>query len=48
MNYILKIKQKGDSGGSLYVKDNIDGKQKYVTAGIVSYGAECALPKLPG
>jgi secreted trypsin-like serine protease len=28
----------GDSGGSLYVKDTIDGKSKFVTAGIVSYG----------
>jgi len=28
----------GDSGGSLYVRDTVDGKTKFVTAGIVSYG----------
>jgi secreted trypsin-like serine protease len=31
----------GDSGGSLYVKETIDGKEKFVSAGIASYGYEC-------
>jgi secreted trypsin-like serine protease len=31
----------GDSGGSLYVKDTLNGKLKYITAGIVSYGDGC-------
>ncbi len=32
----------GDSGGPLYVLDTIGGKEKYVLAGIVSYGEGCA------
>jgi hypothetical protein len=28
----------GDSGGSLYVKDFLNGKERLVSAGIVSYG----------
>jgi hypothetical protein len=28
----------GDEGNSLYVEDIINGREKYVTAGVVSYG----------
>ena len=28
----------GDSGGPLYVLDTVGGKQKYVLAGVTSYG----------
>jgi secreted trypsin-like serine protease len=28
----------GDSGGPLYVLDTLGGKQRYIVAGIVSYG----------
>lgn len=28
----------GDSGGSLYVKDFLNGKERLVSAGVVSYG----------
>jgi hypothetical protein len=38
----------GDSGGALYVMDNVNGALKYVAAGIVSYGFGCALPNSPG
>lgn len=38
----------GDSGGSLYVLDKVNEKTKFITAGIVSYGKECARPGLPG
>ncbi len=34
----------GDEGGALYVLDKIGDKQKYVLAGIVSYGERCATP----
>ena len=37
----------GDSGGPLYVLDSIEGKLKYVSVGIVSYGHHCALPNKP-
>jgi len=36
----------GDSGGSLFIKDTIGGKLKWVTAGIVSYGTGCG--RYPG
>lgn len=39
---------KGDSGGPLYVLDNINGKQKYVLSGITSYGEGCANEHFPG
>ena len=39
---------KGDSGGSLYVKDTIKNKTKYISAGIVSYGDGCAQVYKPG
>jgi secreted trypsin-like serine protease len=38
----------GDSGGALYVKDTISNKEKYVAAGVVSYGYDCAKPGYPG
>ncbi len=38
----------GDSGGSLFIKDYVNGKLKYVTVGIVSYGIGCGLPNRPG
>lgn len=28
----------GDSGGALYVKDSLNGKEKFIVSGIVSYG----------
>ena len=33
----------GDSGGGLFVKDTVDGKSKFVAAGIVSYGVKSFL-----
>jgi secreted trypsin-like serine protease len=36
----------GDSGGSLFIRDTIGGKLKWVSAGVVSYGDECG--KYPG
>jgi plasminogen len=36
----------GDSGGPLYVLDTINGKQKYVLSGVVSYGYGCADPQV--
>ncbi len=38
----------GDSGGGLYTKDLIDGKEKFVVSGLVSYGVGCADPSYPG
>ena len=38
----------GDSGGPLFFEDEINGVRKYVLAGIVSYGVECAKPNYPG
>lgn len=32
----------GDSGGPLFILDTVDGKQKFVTVGITSYGVGCA------
>lgn len=48
---ILKLKKilnfLGDSGGPLFVQDRINGKTKFVIAGIVSYGSGCAIPEKP-
>lgn len=38
----------GDSGGPLFIKDEIDRVLKFVLVGITSYGQDCALPGLPG
>lgn len=36
----------GDSGGSLFIKETIGGKAKWISSGIVSYGDGCG--KYPG
>lgn len=38
----------GDSGGPLYVLGIVNGKYKYILAGITSYGAGCGVPGYPG
>ena len=38
----------GDSGGGIYVKDSVNNKQKYISAGIVSYGDGCGKINKPG
>jgi secreted trypsin-like serine protease len=38
----------GDSGGSMFAKDKVNGKEKFITVGIVSFGIGCARPNLPG
>ncbi len=38
----------GDSGGSLFVKETINGKEKFVSAGLVSYGPDCGQATTPG
>ncbi len=38
----------GDSGGGLFVQDEIDKKKKFITAGIVSYGDGCGTINKPG
>ena len=38
----------GDSGGPLYVLGTVNGKSKYILAGLTSYGTGCALPGYPG
>jgi secreted trypsin-like serine protease len=38
----------GDSGGSLYAKQVLNGEEKYVSVGIVSYGDGCAVAGYPG
>jgi complement component 2/CUB/sushi domain-containing protein len=38
----------GDSGGSLYAKAIFNGKEKFVSVGITSYGDDCALVGKPG
>lgn len=37
-----------DSGGGLFVPENMTDSYKYVIAGIVSYGIGCGRPSLPG
>ncbi len=34
----------GDSGGSLYTKDDVNGQEKFVVTGVVSSGIGCARP----
>lgn len=38
----------GDSGGSVFVRDTVDGQVKFIAAGVVSYGDGCAKPLTPG
>ena len=38
----------GDSGGSLYAKGLVNGKEKFVSIGITSYGDDCASVGKPG
>ncbi|CAF1021331.1 unnamed protein product [Brachionus calyciflorus] len=38
----------GDSGGPLFVKDIVNGRQKFVLAGLTSYGDGCGGVGLPG
>ncbi|CAF1028591.1 unnamed protein product [Brachionus calyciflorus] len=38
----------GDYGGSLYVRQNISGIEKFVTAGMLSYNEGCNIPHSPG
>lgn len=38
----------GDSGGPLFVKELINGVEKFILVGITSYGDGCAQPGLPG
>ncbi|CAF0917143.1 unnamed protein product [Brachionus calyciflorus] len=38
----------GDSGGSLVTSDEINGKNRFINAGIVSFGYGCGRPKAPG
>lgn len=38
----------GDSGGSLFVRDSVDGQTKFIAVGVVSYGDGCAKPLTPG
>ncbi|CAF0829847.1 unnamed protein product [Brachionus calyciflorus] len=38
----------GDSGGPLFIKDSVDGKQKFILSGVTSYGQGCAQVGRPG
>jgi secreted trypsin-like serine protease len=38
----------GDSGGGIYVKDSVNNRPKYISAGIVSYGDGCGKINKPG
>ncbi len=38
----------GDGGGSLYSKAIVNGKEKFVSVGITSYGDGCGLVGKPG
>ena len=45
---ILYFNILGDSGGPLYFADTINEQDKYVVAGITSFGKDCAQVGLPG
>ena len=38
----------GDSGGSLYVRDTVNNKPKFINVGLVSYGNGCGREGNPG
>ncbi|CAF0863992.1 unnamed protein product [Brachionus calyciflorus] len=38
----------GDYGSSLYVRENVTGVEKFVTAGLLSYNEGCNIPYSPG
>jgi secreted trypsin-like serine protease len=38
----------GDSGGGLYIQQNLSNTFHYTIDGIVSYGEQCASPMKPG
>ena len=38
----------GDSGGPIYVVGTVNGKSKYILAGITSYAYQCAVAGYPG
>ena len=38
----------GDSGGGLFVQQNLSSVLRYTIQGIVSYGEQCASPMKPG
>jgi secreted trypsin-like serine protease len=38
----------GDSGGSLFSKTIVNGKERFVSVGITSYGEGCAFVGKPG
>ncbi len=38
----------GDSGGGIYVKETINGKEKFVSVGITSFGDGCGSVGKPG
>ncbi len=42
------LKKKGDSGGPLFIMENVGGRMKYIQAGITSYGDFCGLANSPG
>ena len=48
MLFFIHLFYKGDSGGSIFVQDKVNGTKKFVAVGIVSYGVGCAMPNLPG
>lgn len=47
-NLIKKCFFKGDYGGSLYLRQNVSGKVKLVTVGILSYNEGCNIKHSPG
>ena len=38
----------GDSGSGIYVVGTVNGKSKYILAGITSYAYQCAVAGYPG
>lgn len=38
----------GDSGGPLYLRERVNGKFRFLLAGITSYGDGCGLPGKAG